>query len=133
MSSFLLLISCSKATNPKPHPDLTYESYKPKDTDKVVNREEYYNKLQGFWLGTCIGNWTGLVTEMDKTGNIGEEKTGNFYTRDDWGQPDQPGIWGEDIPGELSPTIDFVFADVNSIGGAEMMTQISNIFIRSCY
>ena len=51
---------------------------------------------------------TGLVTEMDKIGNIGEIKTGNFYTRDDWGKPDLPSIFNPQ-PSNLSPTIDFVF------------------------
>ena len=37
----------------------------------VVSRADYQNKLHGFWLGQSIANWTGLVTEMDKIGNIG--------------------------------------------------------------
>ena len=40
----------------------------------VLSRLEYKEKLHGFWLGQCIANWTGLVTEMDKIGNIGEIK-----------------------------------------------------------
>jgi len=27
-----------------------------------INRLEYLNKLEGFWLGQCIANWTGLIT-----------------------------------------------------------------------
>lgn len=57
-----------------------------KDGDKKVtdsefieiSRAEYANQLYGFWLGQSIANWTGLVTEMDKIGNIGEIKTGGF-------------------------------------------------------
>ncbi len=124
----LIAISCSSETIPEANSDLTYKPYQPGDSDKVIDREVYYNKLQGFWLGTCIGNWTGLVTEMDKIGNVGEIKTGDFYTRDDWGQPDQPSIWGEGIPGELSATIDFVFADVDSIWGADDDTDIEYIY-----
>jgi hypothetical protein len=26
-----------------------------------INRKEYKDKLRGFWLGSCIANWTGLV------------------------------------------------------------------------
>ena len=37
-----------------------------------ISRVEYSQKLYGFWLGQSIANWTGLITEMDKIGNIGE-------------------------------------------------------------
>ncbi|HEX7764192.1 MAG TPA: ADP-ribosylglycohydrolase family protein, partial [Cellvibrio sp.] len=73
-----------------------------------LSRSSYRDSLYGFWLGQCIANWTGLVTEMDKIGNIGELKTGEFYTRHDWGKPDQPSIWGQGVPSDLSATIDFV-------------------------
>ena len=36
----------------------------------IVNKKEYKNKLEGFWLGQSIANWTGIITEMDKIGNI---------------------------------------------------------------
>jgi hypothetical protein len=124
----LLASSCSLKTNIQPNPDLVIQPYKPNNADKVINREHYYKKLQGFWLGTCIANWTGLVTEMDKIGNIGEIKTGSFYTRNDWGKPDQPSIWAQGIPSNLSPTIDFVIADVDSIWGADDDTDIEYIY-----
>ena len=44
----------------------------PKDSVLVLSRSEYKERLYGFWLGQCIANWTGLVTEMDKIGNIGD-------------------------------------------------------------
>ena len=56
----------------------------------VIDRAAYHDKLEGFWLGQSIGNWTGLVTGMDKIGGIGPQ--GRFYTREDWGGPDQPAI-----------------------------------------
>ena len=80
-----------------------------------ISKDKYQNQLYGFWLGQCIANWTGLVTEMDKIGNIGEIKTGDFYTRDDWGKPDQPSIWSEGVPSDLSSTIDFVFKNSDEI------------------
>lgn len=107
---------------------MTYKSYKPQDSDKVISRENYYNKLQGFWLGQCIANWTGLVTEMDKIGNIGDVKTGDFYTRHDWGKPDQPSIWGQGVPSDLSPTIDFVFINEDGIWGSDDDTDIEYIY-----
>ena len=93
-----------------------------------VSRDKYYNQLYGFWLGQCIANWTGLVTEMDKIGNIGEIKTGAFYTRENWGEPDQPSIWGQGIPSDLSSTIDFVLRDTNEIWGADDDTDIEYMY-----
>nr|WP_321412957.1 ADP-ribosylglycohydrolase family protein [uncultured Allomuricauda sp.] len=94
----------------------------------TISRDDYYNQLYGFWLGQCIANWTGLVTEMDKIGNIGEIKTGDFYTREDWGQPDQPSIWGEGVPSELSATIDFVFKDTTETWGSDDDTDIEYMY-----
>jgi len=112
---------------------LSYNEYIPKVTDRIISRKDYINKLEGFWLGQCIANWTGLVTEMDKIGNIGDVKTGDFYTRDDWGKPDQPSIWGEGIPSDLSPTIDFVFEDKDGLWGADDDTDIEYIYQHLLY
>ena len=30
----------------------------------LIDRNEYKDKLRGFWLGSCIANWTGLKTEL---------------------------------------------------------------------
>ncbi len=106
-------------------PELRYKEYHPESTELVISREEYLDKLQGFWLGACIANWTGLVTEMDKIGNIGEIRTGDFYTREDWGKPDQPNIWST-ASSELSPTIDF-FSEMKKRYGVRMMIRILNI------
>ncbi len=94
----------------------------------AVSKNKYQDQLQGFWLGQCIANWTGLVTEMDKIGNVGEIKTGEFYTRDDWGKPDQPSIWGQGLPSDLSANIDFVFRDTNEVWGADDDTDIEYIY-----
>jgi hypothetical protein len=99
----------------------------------VISRAEYQDQLYGFWLGQCIANWTGLVTEMDKIGNIGEIKTGPFYTREDWGKPDQPSIWGEGLPSELSETIDFVLIGQDSIWGADDDTDIEYMYQHLLY
>lgn len=111
--SFVLISSCTS----------------PRSDDNVltISRAEYADQLYGFWLGQSIANWTGLVTEMDKIGNIGETKTGSFYTREDWGQPDQPSIWS-DIPSTISPIIDFVFIDEDSIWGADDDTDIEYMY-----
>jgi hypothetical protein len=94
----------------------------------IISRDSYYNQLYGFWLGQCIANWTGLITEMDKIGNIGETKTGEFYTREDWGKADQPSIWSEGKPSDLSPTIDFIFKDTDEIWGADDDTDIEYMY-----
>ena len=98
-----------------------------KDSFLVLSRSEYKEKLYGFWLGQCIANWTGLVTEMDKIGNIGDIKTGDFYTMEDWGKPDQPNIWSKD-PSDLSSTIDFVFAGETDIWGSDDDTDIEYMY-----
>lgn len=93
----------------------------------IISRTDYKDQLYGFWLGQCIANWTGLVTEMDKIGNIGKIKTGPFYTRNDWGQPDQPNIWS-DSASDLSPTIDFVLRTGEELWGADDDTDIEYIY-----
>ncbi len=126
---FCFCISFSKAQQlSDKNPNLNYQAYSPKATDLKIDRAAYAEKLQGFWLATCIANWTGLVTEMDKVGNIGEIKTGPFYTRADWGQPDQGSIWAAGIPSNLSPTIDFVFADEDTIWCSDEDTDIEYIY-----
>lgn len=99
----------------------------------TISRETYHDKLQGFWLGQSIANWTGLVTEMDKIGNIGDIKTGAFYTRYDWGKPDQPSIFNPEVPSELSPTIDFVFRDTTEVWGADDDTDIEYMYQHLLY
>lgn len=118
------------ACNTEPNKENKKETTTPQEEELVISisRDKYYNQLYGFWLGQCIANWTGLVTEMDKIGNIGEFKTGDFYTREDWGKPDQPSIWGQGIPSDLSPTIDFVFSDTNEIWGADDDTDIEYMY-----
>lgn len=120
-------------TNKSVDPNLSYQSYTIKKSDLIISRSKYKNKLEGFWLGECIANWTGLVTEMDKIGNIGDIKTGDFYTRDDWGRPDQPSIWGEGKPSDLSQTIDFVFENKEGIWGADDDTDIEYMYQHLLY
>ena len=129
--SLILLSACDTETKKKD----TQESatIQENDTYISISRDKYKDQLYGFWLGQCIANWTGLVTEMDKIGNIGEIKTGDFYTRADWGKPDQPSIWGEGVPSDLSPTIDFVFKDTNEIWGAYDDTDIEYMYQHLLY
>ncbi len=105
---------------------LDYNPCRPSTSDRVISRSEYLIQLKGFWLGQCIANWTGLVTEMDKVGGAGPH--GEFYTREDWGQPDQPAIWAKGKPSDLSSTIDFVFEDADGIWGADDDTDIEYMY-----
>ena len=123
----------SEANSIEADPQLTYKNYQPTENDFEISRADYHNRLYGFWLGQCIANWTGLVTEMDKIGNIGEPKTGAFYTREDWGKPDQPSIWAEGVPSDLSPTIDFVFRDTSEVWGADDDTDIEYMYQHLLY
>ena len=131
LASFLLVLSFTgiqAQQKADKNPNLSYTAYSPKATDLKINRAAYAKKLEGFWLATCIANWTGLVTEMDKIGNIGDIKTGPFYTRTNWGQPDQGSIWAAGIPSNLSPTIDFVVADEDTLWGSDDDTDIEYIY-----
>jgi len=116
-----------------PDSGLTYKPYQPKPTDSVISREKYKDKLYGFWLGECIANWTGLVTEMDKIGNIGDIKTGAFYTRADWGKPDSPNIWSPGAASNLSPTIDFVLRGEGEVWGSDDDTDIEYMYQHLLY
>ena len=92
-------------------------------------RADYLNKLKGFWLAQCIANWTGLVTENDKIGNIGEFKTGDFYTRDDWGKKDKLNLRGN----RTDQYIDFVFEGKDGIWGADDDTDIEYMYQHLVY
>ena len=137
----IVMISCKENNTKNEEPiinklvdsELTYKTYSFKPSDKIISRSAYLNKLYGFWLGQCIANWTGLVTEMDKIGNIGDIKTGAFYTRENWGKPDQPSIWGEGVPSDLSDNIDFVFRDEDEIWGADDDTDVEYMYQHLLY
>lgn len=135
--TLFFLSSCGQKSIPRASAlvdkDLNYKVYKIKKGDRAISRSNYANKLYGFWLGQCIANWTGLVTEMDKIGNIGEIKTGAFYTRNDWGKPDQPSIWGAGVPSNLSSTIDFVLEKEGGLWGADDDTDIEYMYQHLLY
>lgn len=95
-------------------------------TTLTLSRADYQDKLEGFWLGQSIANWTGLVTEMDKIGGEGDK--GQFYTADDWGKPDQPSIWGQGIPSNLSATISWVFENSQGQWGSDDDTDIEYMY-----
>ena len=105
-----------------------YPVYTPRPSDRIISRTAYHHKLYGFWLGQCIANWTGLVTEMDKIGNLGQIRTGAFYTRDNWGKKDQPNIWKNGMDSSLSFNIDFVFRNQGEIWGADDDTDIEYMY-----
>lgn len=135
LAFFFFFSSCNQQPDSNPNelvdPNLTYQEYSPKPSDLVISRATYAEKLEGFWLGECIANWTGLVTEMDKIGGDGKDgKAGGFYTREAWGQPDEPNLWGGSW---VSPTIDFVFEDEGEIWGADDDTDIEYIYQHLMY
>ncbi len=105
----------------------------PQEETLSISRAQYQEQFYGFWLGQCIANWTGLITEMDKVGNIGEVKTGAFYTREDWGKPDLPNIWSLDKPKDDSVLIDFVFRDEDEMWGADDDTDIEYMYQHLLY
>jgi len=86
------------------------------------------DRFEGYWLGSCVANWTGLVTEMDRIGQIGEIQTEPFYTRADWGGPDGPNIWDGGRISRVSPVIDFVLIGPDSVWGADDDTDIEFMY-----
>ena len=100
------------------------------DTKKfIIDRNNYLNQ-PGFWLAQCIANWTGLITEMDKIGIPINGKGKGFYTRENWGKKDEPNIWDSN---NYSETIDFIFAEKDSIWGADDDTDIEYIYQELIY
>ena len=90
-----------------------------------IDKKEYLDKLEGFWLGQSIANWTGLITEMDKIGNIGQIKTGKFYTRHNWGGTDETNIWSSETSNN---EINFVFREQGEIWGSDDDTDIEYMY-----
>ena len=100
--------------------ELNYPSYAPSENDIIISRKKYIDQLQGFWLGQCIANWTGLITEMDKV-------SPPFYTDEDWGKHDQKNIWGH----YLSPKdtiIEFYLVNNGEPWGADDDTDIEYMY-----
>lgn len=129
--SIFILIACSnpqEKENVISNPNLSYEKYTPSPTDQIISRSKYTDQLYGFWLGQCIANWTGLITEMDKIGGEGKDGRGTgFYTRENWGGLDQPAIWEDTVP-EYGRKIDFVLLGEDSIWGADDDTDIEYMY-----
>ena len=69
-------------------------------TDKlVINKDDYKDKLRGFWLGGCIANWTGLPTENKRTefpfftdSDFGTDKYDYVLDQNPWGADDDTDI-----------------------------------------
>ena len=93
-----------------------------------ISREKYSNQLYGFWLGQSIANWTGLITEMDKIGNIGDIKTGNFYTRDNWGGIDSRSIWEDQSIDKSNIKIEFSLRTQDEVWGSDDDTDIEYMY-----
>ena len=137
-SVLVLMAGCQSVTEQGPlpglalpvDPGLDYVTMEAGPTALVINRDTYREGFEGFWLGQSIGNWTGLITEMDKIGGPGE--AGVFYRREDWLGPDQPAIW-VDTPSPLSPVIDFVLRGPGEVWGADDDTDIEYMYQRALF
>jgi len=64
-----------------------------------IDRTEYKDKLMGFWLGSCIANWTGLPTENRRTDfpfftdlDFGSGKYDYVLDQNPWGADDDTDI-----------------------------------------
>ncbi len=117
----ILILSCLVRSQDKLiDTDLEYPVYKPLSTDRIISRKNYVDQLQGFWLGQCIANWTGLITEMDKIEHP-------FYTDADWKGPDQPNIWGNYVPSSNN-IIDYYFIDKGDVWSADDDADIEYMY-----
>ena len=108
---FLLGTSELQAQEPPRDPELGYAEYACQADDLVVSRGDYHEKLQGFWLGECIANWTGLRTE-------GMKKTAPFFTDKGWGTNQ----------GRKNQKIEFVLVEEGDVWGADDDTDIEYIY-----
>jgi hypothetical protein len=113
LTVLISLVGCSQST-PSADKDRPVMS---------ISRAEYSEKLQGFWLGQNIANWTGLITEMDK---VGTPETMPFYTDEDWGKPDLKAMWGEYVP--HASHIKFYFQEQGQPWGSDDDTDIEYIY-----
>ena len=133
ISVIISLNSCSSEISSKQNiikdDNLEYKNYTPNGKEIIVSRNDYFNKLKGFWLAQCIANWTGLVTENDKIGNIGKSKTGDFYTREDWGKKDELNLPSN----KVDRYIDFVFEGTDGMWGADDDTDIEYMYQHLLY
>lgn len=141
LALYLAMFSCKDtqksqdqvAINPLQDSNFNFTIYTHKLTDRKISHSDYADKLYGFWSAQCIANGTGPVTEMVEVGNIGETKTGDFYTREDSGTVDLPNIWSDDQPSELSKTIDFVFLGEDEILGTDDDTDVEYMYQHLLY
>ena len=133
ISVIISLNSCSSEIGSKQNiikdDNLEYKNYTPTGKEIIVSRNDYFNKLKGFWLAQCIANWTGLVTENDKIGNIGKSNSGDFYTREDWGKKDELNLPSN----KVDRYIDFVFEGTDGMWGADDDTDIEYMYQHLLY
>ena len=133
ISVIIFLNSCSSEIGSKQNiikdDNLEYKNYTPTGKEIIVSRNDYFNKLKGFWLAQCIANWTGLVTENDKIGNIGKSNIGDFYTREDWGKKDELNLPSN----KVDRYIDFVFEGTDGMWGADDDTDIEYMYQHLLY
>jgi len=114
----ILLVSCSAFLSDKSH--IRKPGYNTYGKDRVISRSKYRDHLEGFWLGQCIANWSGLITEMDKV-------EPPFYTDEDWGGPDQKSIWGFYGPSPTR-TIEYYFVKAGKTWSADDDTDIEYMY-----
>jgi len=88
-----------------------------------IDREDYREGFEGFWLGQCIANWTGLTPEMDKV-------EPPFYTDDSWGGPDELSIWAGKGP---SDTLEFYLVEKGTPWGADDDTDIEYLYLHTLH
>lgn len=87
----------------------------------TVDRAQYAERLRAMWLGQCIGNWTGLVTEGLRTQRP-------FFTDADWGTPQgRDGaridlVFPDPCPADDDTDIEYVYLHLMSEAGSPLLS-----------
>lgn len=83
---------------------------------RVLDRAEYLERLEGFWLGQCIANWTGLQTE-------GHRIAPPFFTDADWGAA-VPGFVTifDPWPSDDDTDIEYVYLHLHTLHESQRLT-----------
>ncbi len=57
-----------------------------KENYYMIDRSEYSNNLEGFWLGQSIANWTGLILKWIRLEILVKSKQEIFIQVENWGK-----------------------------------------------
>lgn len=101
-------------------PNILFSQVNLQTNNTIVSRLDYINKFHGFWLGQSIANWTGLITEGDRT-------DAPFYTDNDWSGHLTPIVTG--AYSNNATALSYVFVNGNRAWGSDDDTDIEYMYL----